>query len=218
MRHAALIFLTAIALAVLGSAGISRVAGAAPAPDALMRLKNKNPAVRFQVAVELGRVGKMEHTSRLASLLADENAAVREAANRSLWKIWMRSGDSGIDALMKRGVGLVENGQLEKATAVFAEMTQRKPRYAEGWNKRATALWMARRYQESVADCIKVIELNPHHFGALSGLGLNYLGMNDMEAALDAFKRTLEILPYSRSAVRYIEILEKKLSESRKKI
>ncbi|HBK78487.1 MAG TPA: hypothetical protein DDZ83_02190, partial [Nitrospinae bacterium] len=69
-----------IALVVLGSAGISRVAGAAPAPDALMRLKNKNPAVRFQAAVELGRVGKMEHTSRLASLLADENAAVREAA------------------------------------------------------------------------------------------------------------------------------------------
>ena len=218
MRHAALIFLTAIALAVLGSAGISRVAGAAPAPDALMRLKNKNPAVRFQAAVELGRVGKMEHTSHLASLLADENAAVREAANRSLWKIWMRSDNPEIDTLMKRGVGLMESGRLEEAIAVFAEMIRLKPGYAEGWNKRATALWMARRYQESVADCIKVIELNPHHFGALSGLGLNYLGMNDMEAALDAFKRTLEILPYSRSAVRYIEILEKKLSESRKKI
>ncbi len=86
MRHAALIFLTAIALAPVGLAGMAGAAPApdaadtAPAPDALKRLKNQNPAVRFQAAMELGRAGKMEHTSRLASLLADENAAVRDPA------------------------------------------------------------------------------------------------------------------------------------------
>jgi len=212
MRFDGLIFWATIAVTSLG------VAGAVSVPDVVIHLKNNNPNIRFQAVVKLGQVGKMKHTPQLASLLADEDVAVRSEANRSLWKIWMRSGDPGIDALMKRGVGLMENGQLEKAIAVFAEMTQRKPRYAEGWNKRATALWMARRYRESIDDCIKVIELNPYHFGALSGMGLNYIGTNDLDAALDAFKRTLKLLPYSRSTARYIEVLEKKISELRKDI
>jgi tetratricopeptide (TPR) repeat protein len=130
----------------------------------------------------------------------------------------MRSGDSEIDDLMKKGVTLMNLRQLEAAIDVFSEMIRKKPGFAEGWNKRATALFMAKRYQESVADCNKTLELNPYHFGALSGLGMNYVELDDLDGALDAFKRTMKLLPHSKNTAQYIEILEKKISEKRKKI
>ncbi len=193
-------------------------AGAASPEDALFRLKSPDPAVRKAAVLELGEKGAMAHTPPLAALLADDKASVREAANQSLWRIWMRSGDSGIDALMKKGVTLMNLGELELAIKVFGVMIREKPGFAEGWNKRATALFMAKRYRESIADCNKVLELNPYHFGALSGMGMNYVELDDPDAALDAFRRTLAILPHSRSTARFIEVLERRLAEKRKRI
>ena len=160
----------------------------------------------------------MAHTPPLAALLADDDSGVRETANQSLWRIWMRSGDAEIDTLMKKGVTLMNLGELDAAIRVFGEMIQKKPGFAEGWNKRATALFMAKRYRESIADCNKVLAMNPYHFGALSGLGMNYVESDDLEAALDAFRRTLEVLPHSRRTARYIEIIEQALAEKRKRI
>ena len=182
------------------------------------RLKSKIAAERYEAALALGRAGVMKDTPSLAPLLADSEVRVREAAYQSLWKIWMRSGDPEIDAIMGRGVELMNGGHPAEAVDVFSEIIRRRPGYAEGWNKRATALWMVRRYRESIADCIKVVELNPYHFGAFSGMGLNYLGLKDFEGALDAFKKTIRLLPHSRSTARYIEIIESALADKRKKI
>ncbi len=193
-------------------------AQAASSEDMLSRLKSVNPAERISAALQMGDVGTMEHTPPLAALLADDNTSVRNAAYRSLWQIWMRSGDSKIDALMEKGVVLMNLGQLDAAIEVFGEMIREKPDFAEGWNKRATVLFMAKRYRESIADCDKTLELNPYHFGALSGLGMNYVGLDDLDGALNAFKRTLEILPHSKSAARYVEIIERTLAEKRKRI
>ena len=193
-------------------------ARAASSEDMLFRLRSVNPAGRISAALQLGDVGTMAHTPPLAALMADDNASVRNAAYRSLWRIWMRSGDSKIDALMEKGVALMNLGQLDAAIEVFGEMIREKPGFAEGWNKRATVLFMAKRYQESIADCDKTLELNPYHFGALSGLGMNYVELDDLDGALNAFKRTLEILPHSRSTARYIEIIERTLAEKRKRI
>lgn len=51
-------------------------------------------------------------------------------------------------------------------------------------------------------------QLNPYHFGAASGMGMNYIGLDDFEGAIEAFRQTLKILPHSKSTARYVEILE----------
>ncbi len=194
------------------------VSSAQPSADVLRSLKSGIPAERFEAAAELGRTGRMAHTPPLAALLADAEPSVRDAAYESLWKIWMRSGDSEIDSMMARGVEHMRAGRLDASIGIFGEMIRRKPTFAEAWNKRATALYMAKRYRESIADCVKVIELNPYHFGALSGMGLNYMGLDDFESALEAFRRTLKVLPHSKSTALYIEMLERALAQKRKKI
>lgn len=45
------------------------------------------------------------------------------------------------------------------------------PYHAQGYNKRATVLFLLQRYRESVADCRVVLELNPYHFAAAAGMG-----------------------------------------------
>ncbi len=191
---------------------------AAPQNEIRSGLKGNIAAERQEAALALGRAGEMKDTPSLAPLLADSEVEVREAAYESLWKIWLRSGDPKIDALMSRGVELMNGGHPAEAVDVFSEIIHWKPGYAEGWNKRATALWMVRRYRESIADCIKVVELNPYHFGAFSGMGLNYLGLDDFEGALEASKKTITLLPHSKSAARYIEIIETALADKRRKI
>ena len=49
-------------------------------------------------------------------------------------------------------------------------------------------------------------------------MGMNYLGLDNFYGALDAFRLTMEITPYSKSTTRYTETLEKALSGKRKKI
>lgn len=186
--------------------------------DLLGRLKSPSPSIRLSAAQEVGEKGTMANTPHLADLLADDDGAVRDMATQSLWKIWMRSGDPDIDSLMKKGVALIDMGKFGEAVRVFSQIIERKPNFAEGWNKRATALYLANRYQESISDCKKVLVLNPYHFGALSGLGMNYVKSFDLEAALDAFKRTLKVLPHSDSTARYIELIEKALVEKDKNI
>jgi len=208
-------FLLAAALALPGPAP---GAGAAPGADLLPRLRSRAAGERIEAAQKLGETGGMRHSAPLAALLKDEDAGVRDAAHDALWAIWMRSGDPEVDALMRRGVVWMEQGLPEKAVETFSEMIELKPNFAEGWNKRATALYMAKRYRESVADCEKTLALNPHHFGALFGLGLNYVGLRDWEGAISAFRKTLEVLPHSEAAARYIEAIERALAESRKKL
>jgi hypothetical protein len=56
-----------------------------------------------------------------------------------LWTIWLRSGDDQIDTLMAEGIGLMEAEQYPEAVEVFDQIIARAPKFAEGYNKRATS-------------------------------------------------------------------------------
>jgi tetratricopeptide (TPR) repeat protein len=68
-------------------------------------------------------------------------------------------------------------------------------------------------YEASLADIDRTLELEPHHFGALSGLGLVNIGLDRDEAALDAFERVLKVDPQSQSAKVNIEIVKQRIKD-----
>ena len=112
-----------------------------------------------------------------------------------LWLLWARSGDAEIDRQMAAGVGQMQAGRHREAIATFSEVIQRKPEFAEGWNKRATVHYLAGDYPRSLADCAEVIKRNPSHFGALSGYGQVYFQLNEYDQAIRWWKRALEVNP-----------------------
>ncbi len=116
--------------------------------------------------------------------------------DRRIWLLWLHSDDKAVNRLMAQGVIAMQRGALDRALDRFDEITRRAPDFAEGWNKRATVLYMMGRHRESVADVQQVLNLEPRHYGALSGLGMILTALGREEDALEWLRRALELNPY----------------------
>ncbi len=135
------------------------------------------------------------------------------AAEAEIWRIWIESGSEEIDALMVEGVVAMSNQRFEDAIALFGQITERAPEFAEGWNKRATAYYLNDDHVASVRDIQRTLVLEPRHFGAISGMGLIFLGRGDEAGALAAFEAVLAIHPGAPGARQRVEELRKRLRE-----
>jgi tetratricopeptide (TPR) repeat protein len=92
-------------------------------------------------------------------------------------------------------------------------MLATSPNYAEVWNKRATLYYLMGRMDDSLNDIKKTLDLEPRHFGALSGRGMIYQRMGKNPEALAAFKEALSINPKMPGARLAVQELEKLLPE-----
>ncbi|HTQ75442.1 MAG TPA: tetratricopeptide repeat protein [Burkholderiales bacterium] len=201
--------LIALALACLFPA--MPAAASSPAPtraQALAALKGADPQDRRRGALGLETVGRMEDAPALIAALRDPDARVRATAEEALWAVWSRSGDARVDDLLGRGVAEMSAEHFGEAIALFSRVIELKPDFAEGWNKRATVLFLAGEYRRSLADCDEVVKRNPQHFGALSGYGQIYLRLDQPAKALEYFRRALAVNPNLDGVQNLVDRLE----------
>jgi len=120
---------------------------------------------------------------------------------RQILREWARSGSATVDFLFQRGQLALREGRPDEAVAHFSAAIDHAPDFAEAWNARATAHFMANRLGPSLADIRETLARNPVHFGALSGLGaiLERLQMRDQARA--AYAEAARIHPH-RPAIR----------------
>ena len=130
-----------------------------------------------------------------AQLQAAPSAEAAQPLAAQIWGIWMQAGDPAADQLMATGLSAMNAGDYRSALETFGQLVEDKPAFAEGWNKRATLLYLLGRYRESVADIAKVLALEPRHFGALSGLALCDEQLGKDADALQALRRTAAVFP-----------------------
>lgn len=152
------------------------------------------------------RLNKM--FERLSQTTLEGEAAQLES---SIWQLWMRSENEDSNILMRLGVNAMNAGDYAAALRAFDRMVKDDPNFAEGWNKRATLYYLMDNYGASVADIERTLTLEPRHFGALSGLGMINMELNNDKGALRAFEAALKIHPHLRGARHHIEELKKKL-------
>jgi tetratricopeptide (TPR) repeat protein len=105
-----------------------------------------------------------------------------------------------VDRLLRQGIEAMERRELAEAVALFSRIIARAPDFAEGWNKRATARYVAEDYAGAVADCEETLARNRHHFGALSGQGLCHMALGQFREAAALFRRALTVHPHLTSA------------------
>ena len=148
---------------------------------------------------------------RLKKTQSEQEAA---QITRMIWALWTTSDDSNVNDLMRQGLIAMQQQDLDTALDRFDQMVKYAPEFAEGWNKRATVYYMRGEYQESVADIERVLELEPRHFGALSGLGMIYEELERNEQALLAFQAALQVNPFLPGAKQRLELLRKKIKGS----
>jgi tetratricopeptide (TPR) repeat protein len=184
--------------------------------QALTALEQTSVKDRFLAVKRLGEIGNMDDANRIAKRLHDDDLRVRLVAADSMWKIWSRSDDPVVDALYQRGVQEMAAGQLREAVATFTSIIQKKPTFAEAWNKRATVHFMMEEWALSLKDCDEVMQRNPHHFGALSGYGQIYLNLGDFANALTYFERALTVNPSLPGLAETILLLRQKVQQKQR--
>ena len=91
-------------------------------------------------------------------------------------------------------------------------VTVLEPKFAEGWNRRATVHFMMQSFGKSMADIERTLRLEPRHFGALSGMGMILKETGRKEAALHAYERVLAVYPMMRSAQGEVATLSEDLA------
>lgn len=170
------------------------------------------------ICLALPHQGRTDQTdSRLPDLFAQLKAAVSEPEAKpietAIWNIWTDANDSELDRLMGEGIAAMNAQDPKTALADFTRLTEIAPQFAEGWNKRATLLYLLGQYDASLADIDRTLELEPRHFGALSGLGLIQMTLEHDEQALDAFERALAIHPQMSGPRANVEFLKERLKQ-----
>jgi tetratricopeptide (TPR) repeat protein len=138
---------------------------------------------------------------------AEEGEAGR--IEREIWIEWSKSGSPALDLLLQRGRDAMDLGDYPAAIEHFSAIIDQDPDFAEAWNSRATAFYMAGEFGPSVSDIGHVLTLNPRHFGALSGLALILEETGKPERALEVYRAAMAINPHMQGAAEAIERLEK---------
>ena len=144
----------------------------------------------------------------------DQEAA--DAIAAEIWRLWRDIDDPVAAQALASGSQAMGAGQYRNAYQYFSEVIQEVPAFAEGWNKRATVLYLIGAYQESIEDIRETLQREPRHFGALSGLGLIFLRQRQFGPAAAAFRDALAIhphLPRIRAALEQLESRQQSIDE-----
>ncbi len=131
-----------------------------------------------------------------AELGRTEDELLASRIETEIWRTWHISGSDTIDLLMQRSMMAMSVEKFDEALTHLSSVVELAPDFAEGWNKRATVLYLMRRFEDSIADVDRTLALEPRHFGALSGLGLIHRQLGDEAKALEFFERAVEVNPH----------------------
>lgn len=126
-----------------------------------------------------------------------EDSETATVLSDSFKEIWKAHKDHDIRFKLDTGINYLLRNKTEQALSVFSDVVDADPRYAEAFNKASTTEYMIGNLDASLAAACKTLELIPRHFHALNGLGLVYNEKKDLELAVDAFRRSIYLDPWS---------------------
>jgi tetratricopeptide (TPR) repeat protein len=148
-----------------------------------------------------------------AGLQASKVEEEGDAMVAEIWRLWLRSGRPELDAAMQQAVNLLAAGLGSLAMPILDDIVAQAPDWAEGWNKRATVLYLLGEHDRSLADIEHVLALEPRHFGALAGMGLIRIARGEPREALAAFRRALAVNPFLKERFALMPELERQVGE-----
>jgi tetratricopeptide (TPR) repeat protein len=142
-------------------------------------------------------------------LKAAENAMEAGMIEIRIWDIWGEHSDPEIADMMFFAMDELSGNQYDLAVQSFTEIIERDPDFSEAWNMRATTHFLLGNYRESESDIMRTLELEPKHFGALSGLGQVYVEMEQYYDARNALRRALQVNPTMPGVIANLEALQR---------
>ena len=146
-------------------------------------------------------------------LKKSNNASIALEIEMKIWNIWStHPTQKKLTKSLAKGSDLISEGRLETAYTIFSTIINSAPDWAEGWNKRATVLYLMGRYEDSLSDIDEVLKRESRHFGALSGQGLVQIELRNYEKAIKSYQAAQKIYPSMKTS----KIMKKQLKVIKK--
>jgi tetratricopeptide (TPR) repeat protein len=180
-----------------------------------------NPGTEMPVTGEASAEVKLEKKLSPSELRSDEldrlfgslqaNTGLRDPGKTqaSIWELWSQSDSPTADLLLGQSGAALNDEEPNIAEEILNTVIEKYPNYAEAYNKRSTLYFRMRRYDASLKDIEKVLDLEPRHFGALSGRGMIYQQQGKTREALKALREALAINPHLAQVEQAIKLIEK---------
>lgn len=128
-------------------------------------------------------------------LAADADDPMAFEIEDEIWETWTGHPDPDLAARLGEAIAAIAASDYAHGRAALNDLIARDPDYAEAWNKLATLEFLAGRDRESVAAIARTLELEPRHFGAISGFAQICLRNGDPASARLAFEVALRLNP-----------------------
>ena len=186
--------------------------------QALRTLNHSNPQRRFEAMNRLALIGTADVADAVLPRLHDKEPGLRKVALDTVWRMWSRSGDKEIDLLYDEGNADIQEGNVLEAIRIFTDIINKRPAFAEAWNKRATLYFMVGQYELSISDCEEVLKRAPKHFGALSGYAQILAERDQPEKALALLQRAVAVNPNMVNAELLMADLRRRIEIKRKQM
>ena len=130
-----------------------------------------------------------------ARLAKAQDAVEAKGVSGAIERVWMHSGSDTADLLMNRALQALHRKDYTLSQELLGSIVEIEPKWAEGWNKRATVRYLAGDAMGAMQDIAHVLALEPRHFSALSGMGFILQARGFDARALEAFRKALELNP-----------------------
>ena len=137
---------------------------------------------------------------------ADSEKVARQYENE-IWKNWLNTGEERIDKMMQKALRKREGYDFNGSLQILNQIIKLKPQYAEGWNQRATVYFHQSKYEKSLWDIDKTLELEPRHFGALAGRAVIRLQQGKPALARQNVLKALQFHPYLKERAFFPDLL-----------
>lgn len=131
-----------------------------------------------------------------AALKSAPNEMEGRTIHSEIWETWITAPDEKSQELMDQGRERVRVADYEQAEALFGQLIDYCPDYAEGWNQRAHVRYLRLDYDNALEDITEALEREPRHFGALSGRGLILISIGRHNIGYVALREAIDLNPW----------------------
>ena len=128
------------------------------------------------------------------------NSKTAVLLEEKIWSIWNEHPTNNkLTDRLEFGTELMQYGDYNYALRVFDNIIVTDPKWSEAWNKRATVYFLMNQFTNSLDDIDKVLNIEPRHFGALSGQARIFIKLQKYEKAIKSIERALKFYPSFKS-------------------
>lgn len=141
-----------------------------------------------------------DYSADISRIVEQMQAAPHQGAAQGLaaemWEIWLDAPDEVAQSMLDDGVALLRVGDYLGSRQLLGRLVDYCPTYAEGYNQRAFAAFLAGDYGAALVDLDRAIAFQPVHLGALTGKALTLIALGRNAEAQDVLRVALAINPW----------------------